>query len=83
MRLTFGINDHVFVIEASKATMARSGEPDPTEPPAIFDVSRAATQIRPQWDHDGPRPTALGFQPNGVMSAGTHNYEPSKTGDRP
>ena len=79
MRLTFGINDHVFVIEASRATMARSGEPD-TEPPAIFDVSRAETQIRPQWDHDGPRPTALGFQPNGVMSAGTHNYEP---GGRP
>ena len=25
---------------------------------------RAETQIRPQWDHDGPRPTALGFQPN-------------------
>ena len=82
MRLTFGINDHVFVIEATKATMARSGEPD-TEPPVIFDVSRAETQVRPQWDHDGPRPTALGFQPNGVMGAGTHNYEPSKTGDRP
>ena len=78
MRLTFGINDHVFVIEATKATMARSGEPDATEPPAIFDVSRAETQIRPQWDHDGPRPS-LGFQPNGVMDAGTHNYEPSKT----
>ena len=80
MRLTFGINDHVFVIEATKATMARSGEPDPTEPPAIFDVSRAETQVRPQWDHDGPQPTALGFQPNGVMDAGTHNYEP---GGRP
>ena len=78
MRLTFGINDHVFVIEATKATMARSGEPD-TEPPAIFDVSRAETQVRPQWDHDGPRPS-LGFQPNGVMDAGTHNYEP---GGRP
>ena len=65
MRLTFGINDHVFVIEASKATMARSGDPDPTEPPAIFDVSRAETQIRPQWDHEGPVPVArLGFQPN-------------------
>ena len=73
-RLTFGINDHVFVIEASKATMARSGEPD-TEPPAIFDVSRAETQIRPQWDHDGPRPTALGFQPNGVMDADMHSYD--------
>ena len=73
MRLTFGINDHVFVIEASRATMARSGEPD-TEPPAIFDVSRAETQIRPQWDHDGPRPS-LGFQPNGVMDAGMHSYD--------
>lgn len=41
----------------------KAGEPD-TDPPAIFDVSRAETQIRPQWDHDGPRPTALGFQPN-------------------
>ena len=69
MRLTFGINDHVFVIEASKATMARSGEPD-TEPPVIFDASRAGTQVRPQWDHDGPRPTAFGFQPNGYDSGG-------------
>ena len=77
MRLTFGINDHVFVIEASRATMARSCEPD-TEPPAIFDVARAETQIRPQWDHDGPRPTALGFQPNGVMSAEMHNYDPKE-----
>ena len=74
MRLTFGINDHVFVIEASKATMARSGEPD-TEPPVIFDASRAGTQVRPQWDHDGPRPTALGFQPNGVMDAEMHSYD--------
>ena len=73
MRLTFGINDHVFVIEASKATMARSGEPD-TEPPAIFDVPRAETQVRPQWDHDGPRATALGFQPNGVMNADMRSY---------
>ena len=75
MRLTFGINDHVFVIEATRATMARSGEPDPAEPPAIFDVSRAETQVRPQWDHDGPRPTALGFQPNGVMSTVMHSYD--------
>ena len=75
MRLTFGINDHVFVIEATKATMARSGEPDPAEPPAIFYVSRAETQVRPQWDHDGPRPTALGFQPNGVMDADMHSYD--------
>ena len=75
MRLTFGINDHVFVIEASKATMARSGEPDATDPPAIFDVPRAETQVRPQWDHDGPRPTALGFQPNGVMDADMHSYD--------
>lgn len=75
MRLTFGINDHVFVIEATRATMARSGEPDATEPPAIFDVSRAETQVRPQWDHDGPRPTALGFQPNGVMNADMHSYD--------
>ena len=64
VRLTFGINDHVFVIEATRTTMARSGEPD-TDPPAIFDVSRAETQIRPQWDHEGPVPVArLGFQPN-------------------
>ena len=74
MRLTFGINDHVFVIEATKATTARSGEPE-TDPPAIFDVSRAETQIKPQWDHDGPRPTALGFQPNGVMDADMHSYD--------
>ena len=74
MRLTFGINDHVFVIEATRATMARSGEPD-TEPPAIFDVPRAETQVRPQWDHDGPRATALGFQPNGVMDAEMHSYD--------
>lgn len=58
MRLTFGINDHVFVIEATRTTMARPGEPD-TEPPAIFDVSRAETQIRPQWGV-----ARLGFQPN-------------------
>ena len=75
MRLTFGINDHVFVIEASRATMARSGGPDESEPPAIFDVSRAETQIRPQWDHEGPVPVALGFQPNGVMNADMHSYD--------
>ena len=59
MRLTFGINDHVFVIEASRVS-----KPDPADPPSIYDLSRAETQVRPQWDHDGPRPTALGFQPN-------------------
>ena len=68
MRLTFGINDHVFVIEA---TMARSGVPDESEPPAIFGVSRAETQVRPQWDHEGPVPVArLGFQPNGEKRHG-------------
>ena len=69
MRLTFGINDHMFVIEASRVS-----QPDPAEPPAIFDLSRAETQIRPQWDHDGPRPS-LGFQPNGVMDAEMHSYD--------
>ena len=75
MRLTFGINDHVFVIEASRAHATRNTDPDPADPPAIFDVSRAETQVRPQWDHDGPRPTALGFQPNGVMDADMHSYD--------
>ena len=75
MRIMFSINSRVLTIETSRVV-----ETTTDEPPAIFDVARAETQVRPQWDHDGPRPTALGFQPNGVMSAEMHNYEP---GGRP
>ena len=82
MRIMFSINSRVVTIETSR--VVESDAPTGAEPPAIFDVSRAETQIRPQWDHEGPVPVArLGFQPNGVMDAGMHNYEPSKTGDRP
>lgn len=66
MRIMFSINSHVLTIETSR--VVESDAPTGAEPPAIFDVSSAATQVRPQWDHDGPRPTALGFQPNGVMN---------------
>ena len=66
----FSINSHVLTIETSRVV-----ETTTPDPPAIFDVSRAETQIRPQWDHDGPRPTALGFQPNGVMDADMHSYD--------
>ena len=66
MRIMFSINSHVLTIETSR--VVESDAPTGAEPPTIFDVSRAATQVRPQWDHDGPRPTALGFQPNGAMN---------------
>lgn len=66
MKITFGINNHAFEVEFHRA---RQSSP---EEPSIYDLSGAETQIRPQWDHDGPRPTALGFQPN--MNAGMHNY---------
>ena len=72
MRIMFSINSHVLTIETSR--VVESDAPTGADPPAIFDVSRAETQVRPQWDHDGPRPTALGFQPNGVMDADMHSY---------
>lgn len=72
----FSINSHVLTIETSRVV-----ETTTADPPDIFDVSRAETQIRPQWDHEGPVPVArLGFQPNGVMDAGMHNYD---SGGRP
>ena len=55
----FSINSHVLTIETSR--VVESDAPTGAEPPAIFEV-------RPQWDHDGPRPTTLGFQPNGAMN---------------
>ena len=73
MRIMFSINSHVLTIETSR--VVESDAPTGADPPAIFDVSRAETQVRPQWDHDGPRPTALGFQPNGVMDANMHSYD--------
>ena len=72
MRIMFSINSHVLTIETSRVVETTTAD---TEPPAIFDVSRAETQVRPQWDHDGPRPTALGFQPNGVMNTVMHSYD--------
>ena len=63
----FSINSHVLTIETSRVVETTTAD---TEPPAIFDASRAETQVRPQWDHDGPTPTALGFQPNGYDSGG-------------
>ena len=60
VRIMFSINSHVLTIETSRVV-----ETTTADPPAIFDVSRAETQIRPQWDHEGPVPVArLGFQPN-------------------
>ena len=60
----FSINSHVLTIETSRVVETTTAD---TEPPAIFDVSRAETQVRPQWDHEGPVPVArLGFQPNEV-----------------
>ena len=56
----FSINSHVLTIETSRVV-----ETTTADPPDIFDMSRAETQVRPQWDHDGPVPVArLGFQPN-------------------
>ena len=54
-------NHESFLAAASNANWGNNA----TDPTAIFDVSRAETQIRPQWDHEGPVPVArLGFQPN-------------------
>ena len=72
MRIMFSVNSRVLTIETSRVVETTTAD---TDPPAIFDVSRAETQVRPQWDHDGPRPTALGFQPNGVMSTVMHSYD--------
>ena len=66
----FSINSRVLTIETSRVVETTTDEPQ-----VIFDVSRAETRVRPQWDHDGPRPTALGFQPNGVMDADMHSYD--------
>ena len=63
VRIMFSINSRVLTIETSRVVETTTAD---TEPPSIFDVSRAGTQIRPQWDHEGPVPVArLGFQPNG------------------
>lgn len=62
MRITLGINDRMLTIDMQVSKVAN----EPAEAPAIFDVSKATTQVRPQWDHEGPVPVArLGFQPNG------------------
>lgn len=67
MRFMLGIGTRVLHVDITTGTWAKS-EPEPDqqpEAPSIYDVSRAETQVRPQWDHEGPVPVArLGFQPN-------------------
>lgn len=68
MRFMFGINDHRLVIEVRSEVFVPTVPEEATNPPAILDMSSATTQVRPQWDHEGPVPVALGFQPNGSRS---------------
>lgn len=69
MKLTFGINDRRLVIEVRSEVFVPTEPEGATAKPAIFDVSKASTQIRPQWDHEGRVPVALGFQPNDTANA--------------